>query len=164
MANTPETLSEKQRAFVRALIEPGEDGKARSIAGAYRDAYAASGMSPKAVRNEASKLKSHPGVSLALERERARLERSRVRNQENTRRGILARLDNIADDQDQTGAVRVQALRLIGIAEVPGMFTESQRVEVGKALPDSESETLSEIEETLREAFGISRGGGTPHE
>ena len=113
---------------------------------------------------KASKLKSHPGVSLALERERARLERSRVRNQENTRRGILARLDNIADDQDQTGAVRVQALRLIGIAEVPGMFTESQRVEVGKALPDSESETLSEIEETLREAFGISRGGGTPHE
>ena len=160
MANTADTLSEKQRAFVRALIEPGEDGKARTVSGAYREAYDAGGMSAKVVRNEASRLKAHPGVALALERERARLERLRGRNQENTRRGILARLDNLADDQEQTGAVRVQALRLIGIAEVPGMFTESQRVEVAKALPASESETLSEIEETLREAFGSSRGGG----
>ena len=157
--------TEKQKAFARAVVgvDPAT-GKSRTLAGAYRVPDTAEGMSANAVRVEASRLRASPNVSLLVDRETVRLERFRVRNQENTRRGILTRLDNIADDHDQTGAVRVQALRLIGIAEVPGMFTESQRVEVGKALPDSESETLSEIEETLREAFGNSRGGGTPHE
>ena len=61
------------------------------------------------------------------------------------------RLDSIADDLDTPAASRVAALRLIGIES--GMFKERSAVEVSGAAPNSEAETLVELEEILREAF-----------
>ena len=142
----------KQEAFARAVVEPDpETGKSRTLADAYRSAYDTDGMTPKSVREEASKLRSHPKVAPMVEREQARVERLRARDAANVRRGILSRLDSIADDPGQPGSARVAALRLAGLEA--GMFRERSQVEVAGVLPKSESDTLAEIEAVLREAL-----------
>ena len=145
-------LTEKQAAFARAVVEPDpETGKPRSLAGAYRSAYNTEKCSPKTVREAASRLRADSNVAAMVEREQGRVERLRVRDAANVRRGILTRLDSIADDPEQNGSARVAALRLAGLEA--GMFRERQSLEVSGALPGSDVETLAEIEATIREAL-----------
>jgi hypothetical protein len=145
-------LTEKQAAFAKAVVEADpETGKNRTLADAYRSTYDTDGCTSKTVRDEASRLRSDPGVTAAVEREQARVERLRVRDAANVRRSILSRLDSIADDPAQSGSSRVGALRLAGLEA--GMFRERSQVEVAGILPKSEGDTLAEIEAVLREAL-----------
>lgn len=139
-------LTPRQRAFVEALL-----GGAETLTAAYRSSYTVNKMSSEAVSVEASRLHKHPKVSLALDEGRALQERVKLRDGANRRRGVIMRLDSIADDLDTPAASRVAALRLIGIES--GMFKERSAVEVSGAAPNSEAETLVELEEILREAF-----------
>ena len=141
-----DSLTPRQRGFVRALLEGAE-----SITAAYRSSYTADKMSPEAVRVEASRLHKHPKVSLALDEGRAAEDRVRLRDGANRRRGVITRLDAIADDYDAPAASRVAALRLLGLES--GMFTEKQKVEVSHPTTTTEAETLIELEDTLREAL-----------
>ena len=141
------TLTGKQRAFVDALLDPSM----RSYADAYRAVYSTANMSPKVVRNEASKLRAHPGITMALDAARERVERERARDGVAERQAIRRRLWTEVDDPDTPSASRVQALRLLGLASGTGMFSESQRIEVSEPLPTSEAETMAEIEALLRE-------------
>lgn len=139
-------LTGKQSAFVDALLDP----EMRSYADAYRAVYSCEAMSPKAIRNEASKLRAHPGVTMALDAARSRVERERARDGVAERQAIRRRLWSEVDDPDTPSASRVQALRLLGLASGTGMFSESQRIEVSEPMPASEAETMAEIEALLR--------------
>ena len=139
-------LTPRQRGFVEALLNGAE-----TLTAAYRSSYNVQKMSSEAVRVEASRLQSHPKVSLALEEGRAVQERMKLRDGANKRRGVIMRLDAIADDPDTPAASRVAALRLIGIES--GMFKERSSLEVSGPAPETEAETLIELEEILREAF-----------
>tara|TARA_R110002020_G_scaffold152829_1_gene331812 strand:- start:30 stop:503 length:474 start_codon:yes stop_codon:yes gene_type:complete len=139
-------LTAQQRLFVQELL-----GGAETLTAAYRAAYKVSKMTADAVRVEASRLKKHPKVALALEEGRAAEERRMLRDGANKRRGVISRLDSIADDEESPSASRVAALRLIGLEL--GMFKERTAMEVSGPAPDSESATLLELENTLREAL-----------
>ena len=145
-------LTEKQRAFVRAVLEPGESGKSRTLSEAYREAYAASGMSPATVRKRASELRAHGGIAGAIAEGIASRERREARDGLNRRRGILMRLDAIADDSGNPAAARVAALKLLGEAE-GGIFTHRTEVALSGPDPKTEADTLAELELTLREAL-----------
>ena len=138
-------ITARQQSFADAILG-GE-----TIAGAYRVAYTHEGMSPKAVRTEASRVNANPIVSRAIEAGRAAQEREKRRNGANRARGIISRLEALADSQDQPGAVRVSALKIL--AQEAGMLATTSKLEVTTKNPESESETLAELENTLREAF-----------
>ena len=145
-------LTAKQQAFVEAILNPDENGKARTLADAYREAYDAEGMSPRVIRNRASELRAHGGITVAIEKGMAKREREFARDAGNRRRGILSRLDAIADDSENPAASRVAALKLLGEAE-GGMFTHRVETTVSNATPETEADTLAELEETIREAL-----------
>ena len=142
-------LTARQQRFVDAILG-GE-----TIAGAYRVAYTHEGMSPKAVRTEASRVNANPIVSRAIEAGRAAQEREKRRNGANRARGIISRLDAIADDIEQPGSVRVQALKVL--AQEAGMLTTTSKLEVTTKTPETEAETLDELENTLREALAANQ-------
>ena len=141
-----ERLTPRQRGFVEAILDGAE-----TLTAAYRGSYNVRAMSAEAVRVEASRLNSNPKVALALSEGRASQERMKLRDGANKRRGVIFRLDAIADDLDNPAASRVAALRLIGIES--GMFKERTAVEMTSTAPESEAETLLELEEILREAL-----------
>ena len=138
-------ITARQQSFADAILG-GE-----TIAGAYRVAYTHEGMSPKAVRTEASRVNANPIVSRAIEAGRAAQERVKARDGLNRQRSIRMRLDAIADDDTIQAAARVAALKIL--AQDAGMLATTSKLEVTTKNPDSESETLAELENTLREAF-----------
>ena len=153
-------LTGKQQAFARAVVEPDpETGKARSLTAAYKLAYDTKGCSPKTMREEASRLRADPKVAAMVEAENARLERIRARDEGNRARGVLSRLDAIADNSESDN-VKVQALRLLGLE--CGLFRERQSLEIAPGqLPATEASTVAELEATLREVLALESGEAT---
>ena len=139
-------LTQKQQGFVDGLLDPA----IRTYADAYRAAYETGAMSPRVIRDEASKLRAHPGVAQALDRARDRVERERARDGVAERQAIRRRLWAEVDSEDTPSASRVQALRLLGLASGTGMFSESSKVELSEPMPSSEAEVMAEIEALLR--------------
>ena len=76
MSKTEDKMTGKQRAFARALALGDEHGKPMSISDCYRECYQTENMSDAVIRNEASKLASHRGVTMMVERLRRENERS----------------------------------------------------------------------------------------
>jgi hypothetical protein len=148
-------LTRKQQKFVTELQRPEN----RSYSDAYRASYDCDAMSPKAIRNEASKLRHHPGVTMALDAARERIEVEKRRDGVAERRAIRNRLWSEVDDPDTPAAARIQALRLLGLASGTGMFSETQRVEVSEPMPASEAEVIAEIEDLLRREDETGPGG-----
>jgi phage terminase small subunit len=136
-------MTHKKRAFAEALLDP----ECRSYSEAYRRAYDAEGMKPAAVRVEASKLAKDPNVTLIIDKHRARLEAQKARTAIAERQAITNRLWSEIDDPDTPSASRVAALRLLGLNV--GLFTERTEATLSEPLPQSEAETLAEIEDML---------------
>lgn len=112
-ADLPE-LTEQQRQFVRGLL----DGK--SAADAYRAAYSAENMGQNSIWVEASRLRSHPSISLWISAaRRAELGHTRITLEQHI--GRLDELRQIAIETGNVGAA-VQAEQLIGKAQ--GHYTE----------------------------------------
>lgn len=145
----PSALTQRQVSFARSVLE----GKAKTLADAYRDVYEVSGTSPaqkKSQANEASKLWRHPGVQAYVDQARKAIEIQHARRAVGEREAIRARLWNEADG-DKAGD-RLIALKLLG--QEAGMFTESHRVEVSEHNKDmSDAEVIAEIEAALRDAL-----------
>ena len=145
-------LTDKQRAFVEGVLDPN----VKTLAEAYRSAYETGGMSPKVIRNEAAVLRAHHGVTMAVERAQAVLERQRARDRVSRARAVLDRLEREIDATDATPTSRIAALRLLGIQE--GLFSERSVVELAEPMPQSEADTLAEIEALMSDVIG---GGGS---
>jgi hypothetical protein len=104
-------------------------------------------MKPASVRVEASKLAKDPDVTLIIDKHRARLEAQKARTAIAERQAINNRLWSEIDDPETPSASRVAALRLLGLNV--GLFTERTEATLSEPLPQSEAETLAEIEEML---------------
>lgn len=141
-------LTARQKAFVDAYCGP----ETRTLSECYAAAYSVQGWSPKQIRTEASRVKKHPGVSRAIEARRMAQERINRRDDGNRRRAIIDRLEQLAQSEDTPAAAAVSALKLLG-TEV-GLFNPTSKVEVNAPQHTSESETLADLEATLRDALG----------
>jgi|TARA_R110002012_G_scaffold241755_1_gene416043 hypothetical protein len=143
----PDALTARQVAFARGVFE----GKARTLAEAYRAAYDVSGTSPaqkKAQANEASRLWKHPGVRAWVDRARREVDLRNARRAVGEREAIRTRL--WAEVDGDHAPSRLQALRLLGLE--CGMFREVNKLEVEtNAATMSDAEVIAEIESTLRE-------------
>jgi len=144
-------LTKKQQAFVDAVLDP----ECGTLVEAYKRAYETDSMAPKVIRNEASALRAHPGITMAVERGQRALERHRARNKLNQARAVMDGLWAETTADDATSASRIQAYRLIGLES--GLFTERQRIEVAEPMPESEAEIMAEIENLFQDELG---GGG----
>ena len=146
MGKTRSGLTEKQRAFARAVALGVDDetGKSLSLSAAYRSAYQCENMSDAAIRTEASKLASHPDIALTVERLRAGYERrlqaakltQTVNLRERVTEKLLHALDHGADPTTLTAA------RMLG--ESVAMFKQHQTIETARSADDllAELDTL----------------------
>ena len=135
-------LTSKQEAFCQGVGSRGE-----TLAGAYRAAYDAEGMSPAAVHVEACKLMANPAVAqrvnqLVRERQaKTSLDAARIRQH------VIERLHAESIDADSSPAARVRALELLGKLDVVGAFRE--RVATEDAAP-AQADLAATLEARLR--------------
>ena len=102
----PGQLSIKQKLFADKIL----DGKNATLADVYRDVYQTKNMSPRTVRNEASNLYRHPGVTAYIERARERVEADRARRAVGEREAVRTRLWSEAEEADRSSD-RLTALK-----------------------------------------------------
>ena len=144
MGKRKDGLTDKQKNFVKALIDP----ECRSYSDAYKLSYDTTNMNEHTIRTEASKLRNHPDITAAMEKEIERAERLRVRDSIAVRKAVTNRLWAEVDSPDTPSASRIQALKLIGVEA--GMFTEKKDVSVNEGpMPKSRAEMLEEISDLL---------------
>lgn len=141
MSKTEDKMTAKQRAFSRAIVLGDENGKPMSISDCYRECYNTENMSDAVIRNEASKLASHRGVTMMVERLRRERERSALAQTVNLRERVteklLHALDHGADPTTLTAA------RMLG--ESVAMFKQHQTVETVRSSDD----LLAELDSML---------------
>ena len=144
----PDALTVKQRRFADEVL-----GGARSLTAAYEAAYDVKCDTPKArktVSTEASRLWSHPGITLYASRFREAVEQKRARRDVGEREAVRRRLWAEADGE--RGSDRLAALRMLG--QECGMFVEKQSIEVTddvRVSKLSDAEVIAEIEEALEQ-------------
>ena len=129
-------LTAKQRKFAEGLVLGG-----LSKAEAYRQAYNWRGASEKALRNNASKLAQHDGVSMAvkaIEAERtARLWEDKGKFRDWIMKGITDTANNTESD-----ITRLKALELAGKTRYASLYEEPAANEANAALSGAMVDTL----------------------
>jgi len=143
MSKTEEKLTGKQRAFARALAMGDEHGKPMSISDCYRECYNTENMSDAVIRNEASKLASHRGVTMMVERLRRENERSALAQAVGDREKVLEALRGWMLTAEPSDSAKITAAKLLG--ETQGMFKQHQTVETVR----SSDELLAELDSLL---------------
>ena len=108
-------LTPKQEGFVAAML------KGSTAADAYRQAYNAQNMNDHSIRNEASMLLSHPGVSKALKEGFQRQREKAVHSAASLRLFVQERLYHEATEA-KGDAARVRSLELLGKMSHVGLF------------------------------------------
>lgn len=149
-------LTAKQRKFAEGLVLGG-----LSKAEAYRQAYNWRGASEKALRNNASKLAQHNGVSMAvraIEEERiARLWEDKGKFRNWIMQGITDTATNTESD-----ITRLKALELAGRTRYASVFEEAQANEANAALSGAMVDTLAARLHSLLGFSSPTLGDGTP--
>jgi len=145
MSKTEEKLTGKQRAFARALAMGDEHGKPMSISDCYRECYNTENMSDAVIRNEASKLASHRGVTMMVERLRRENERSALAQAVGDREKVLEALRGWMLTAEPSDSAKITAAKLLG--ETQGMFKQHQTVETVR----SSDELLAELDSLLEQ-------------
>ena len=146
MSKTEEKLTGKQRAFARALAMGDEHGKPMSISDCYRECYNTENMSDAGIRNEASKLASHNGVTMMVERLRREKERNAQAQAVGDRERVLEALRSWMLTAEPSDSAKISAAKLLG--ETQGMFKQHQTVETVR----SSDELLAELDAMLEQA------------
>jgi hypothetical protein len=146
MSKTEEKLTGKQRAFARALAMGDEHGKPMSISDCYRECYNTENMSDAVIRNEASKLASHRGVTMMVERLRRENERSALAQAVGDRERVLEALRSWMLTAEPSDSAKITAAKLLG--ETQGMFKQHQTVETVR----SSADLLAELDAMLEQA------------
>ena len=145
MSKTEEKLTGKQRAFARALAMGDEHGKPMSISDCYRECYNTENMSDAVIRNEASKLSSHRGVTMMVERLRREKERNAQAQAVGDRERVLEALRSWMLTAEPSDSAKISAAKLLG--ETQGMFRQHQTVETVR----SSDELLAELDSLLEQ-------------
>ena len=145
MSKTEEKLTGKQRAFARALAMGDEHGKPMSISDCYRECYNTENMSDAVIRNEASKLASHRGVTMMVERLRREKERNAQAQAVGDRERVLEALRSWMLTAEPSDSAKISAAKLLG--ETQGMFKQHQTVETVR----SSDELLAELDSLLEQ-------------
>ena len=137
----PKKLTPKQARFAR--LEASGTGQVD----AYRDAYDTQGT-PNSQRVSASRLANHPNVARQIGANTAEIQRVTARTARSRSGWIIQRLISEAEDLENTGAIRVKALEVLGKAS--GLFSgEADRAERRKS--STEAELQAELEARLAE-------------
>lgn len=137
----PKKLTPKQARFAR-LVASGT-----GQVDAYRDAYDTQGT-PNSQRVSASRLANHPNVARQIGANTAEIQRVTARTARSRSGWIIQRLISEAEDLENTGAIRVKALEVLGKAS--GLFSgEADRAERRKS--STEAELQAELEARLAE-------------
>tara|TARA_Y100000289_G_C3873096_1_gene124592 strand:- start:84 stop:575 length:492 start_codon:yes stop_codon:yes gene_type:complete len=146
MSKTEDRMTGKQRAFARALAMGDEHGKPMSISDCYRECYNTENMSDAVIRNEASKLASHRGVTMMVERLRREKERNAQAQAVGDRERVLEALRGWMLTAEPSDSAKISAAKLLG--ETQGMFKQHQTVETVR----SSDELLAELDAMLEQA------------
>ena len=137
----PTKITPKQAKFAR-LVASGTQQ-----VDAYREAYDTHG-SPNSQRVSASRLANHPNVARQIGADTADIQRAVARTARSRSAWIIERLVSEAEDLENTGAIRVKALEVLGKAS--GLFSgEADRAERRKNA--TEAELQAELEARLSE-------------
>tara|TARA_B100000035_G_scaffold309272_1_gene315203 strand:+ start:620 stop:1099 length:480 start_codon:yes stop_codon:yes gene_type:complete len=145
MSKTEDKMTGKQRAFARALAMGDEHGKPMSISDCYRECYQTENMSDAVIRNEASKLASHRGVTMMVERLRREKERNAQAQAVGDRERVLEALRSWILTAEPSDSAKITAAKLLG--ETQGMFKQHQTVETVR----SSDELLAELDSLLEQ-------------
>jgi len=145
VSKTEDKMTGKQRAFARALALGDEHGKPMSISDCYRECYNTENMSDAVIRNEASKLASHRGVTMMCERLRRENERSALAQAVGDRERVLEALRSWMLTAEPSDSAKITAAKLLG--ETQGMFKQHQTVETVR----SSDELLAELDSLLEQ-------------
>ena len=145
MSKTEDKMTGKQRAFARALAMGDEHGKPMSISDCYRECYQTENMSDAVIRNEASKLASHRGVTMMVERLRREKERNAQAQAVGDRERVLEALRSWILTAEPSDSAKITAAKLLG--ETQGMFKQHQTVETVR----SSDELLAELDAMLEQ-------------
>ena len=123
-----------------------EHGKPMSISDCYRECYNTENMSDAVIRNEASKLASHNGVTMMVERLRREKERNAQAQAVGDRERVLEALRSWMLTAEPSDSAKISAAKLLG--ETQGMFKQHQTVETVR----SSDELLAELDAMLEQA------------
>jgi len=143
VSKTEDKMTGKQRAFARALAMGDEHGKPMSISDCYRECYQTENMSDAVIRNEASKLASHRGVTMMVERLRREKERNAQAQAVGDREKVLEALRSWMLTAEPSDSAKITAAKLLG--ETQGMFRQHQTVETVRSSDD----LLAELDSLL---------------
>lgn len=130
-------LTAKQRKFAEGLVLGG-----LSKAEAYRQAYNWRGASEKALRNNASKLAKHDGVSMAVRAIEAERTARLWENKDAFRNWIMKGITDTANNTE-SDITRLKALELAGRTRYASVFEEPQANEANAALSGVMVDTLA---------------------
>lgn len=130
-------LTAKQRKFAEGLVLGG-----LSKAEAYRQAYNWRGASEKALRNNASKLAQHDGVSMAVKAIEAERTARLWENKGAFRNWIMKGITDTANNTE-SDITRLKALELAGRTRYASVFEEPQANEANTALSGAMVDTLA---------------------
>ena len=116
-----------------------------SISDCYRECYNTENMSDAVIRNEASKLSSHRGVTMMVERLRREKERNAQAQAVGDRERVLEALRSWMLTAEPSDSAKISAAKLLG--ETQGMFRQHQTVETVR----SSDELLAELDSLLEQ-------------
>ena len=131
-------LTAKQKKYAEGLILEGLSG-----ADSYRQAYKSKGK-PKTVGNAASLLKQHSGIKLEMERLELHKQRAASYSVDSIKALIVSTLTDIATNSDRD-AVRVSAVKTLGVISGVDMFRETKRIETVKDSDEIKSQIMQQL-------------------
>lgn len=117
-------LTAKQEAFAQGVGTRGE-----TLAGAYRAAYDAEGMSPAAVHVAACRLMDNAAVALRVNALVGQRQAKASHDAARIKQHVIERLHAESIDPDSTPAARVRALELLGRMGAVALFTPAQQTD-----------------------------------
>jgi hypothetical protein len=131
-------LTAKQKKYAEGLVLEGLSG-----ADSYRQAYKSKGK-PKTVGNAASLLKQHSGIQLEIERLELHKQRAASYSVDSIKALIVSTLTDIAVNSDRD-AVRVSAVKTLGVISGVDMFRETKRIETVKDSDEIKSQIMQQL-------------------
>ena len=138
-------LTNKQRAFVKAMLKPGT-----TQSDAYRAAYDAENMSAKAICTEAWGLMQHPVIARAVSTGLAAQEQHAVQSGATLRVKLEEFLMGVVNDEGEKSSDRLRAAELVGKSEKVGYFLERSATVEEELTPE---QVEQELNEKLKSAF-----------
>ena len=131
-------LTAKQRKFAEGIVLEGLTG-----ADSYRKAYDTQAK-PKRVGNAASALKQHEGIRREMDMLELHKQRAASYSVDSIKALIVSTLTDIATNSDRD-AVRVSAVKTLGVISGVDMFRETKRIETVKDSDEIKSQIMQQL-------------------